>query len=152
MRDEPPWEWVEGDQSTASLFGVVTGVLLGVASVGFVATTISLLNLSGIWSGLVIPSWVTPACLLPMVGGVFFLILFPTRYPIVRRLGISPIGIRLEFPLRSSTVKWPAVRWIGPNYVDVKTGLGSGHIRLTANQVQRISHFVQPYWTAREKL
>ena len=76
MRDEPPSELVEGDQGTASLFGVVTGVLLGVASVGFVATTISLLNLSGIWSGLVIPSWVTPACLLPMVGGVFFLSCF----------------------------------------------------------------------------
>jgi len=143
MPDEPPWEWVEGDRAKAALFRSVSFILLALSCVVLVGDILPMLNLPGLGPGPFIPLWLESILLLLLAFGVLFLIIFPTQYPIVRRLGISPIGIRLGLPLRMRTVKWSAVKWVGPNYVDLGTVFGNQPVRLTLKQVQRISRFLQ---------
>jgi hypothetical protein len=134
---------VEGDRSRAAQFLGFSIMMLAAASVLFVLTVISSLNLAGVWSGPTFPIWAEPAVMLPMMLGVFALILYPTQYPVTRRIGISAVGVRLVFPLRSLTLKWPTIRWIGPNYLDASRGLAGLHVRLTPTQVERITRFLQ---------
>ena len=142
MTDTAPWEWVEGDPGKVAVFRRGAAVALACAGVGTVILAVSALNLAGVASVPSVPSWVEPLWLSPTLVTVFFLSFYQIRNPVVSRLGVSPIGIRLVLPLRRFTVKWSAVRWVGPDFVDVKSRFGSAHIRLTPAQVQRISAFL----------
>ncbi|MFZ3355728.1 MAG: hypothetical protein WA549_03085 [Thermoplasmata archaeon] len=144
MPEEPPWEWVEGDRGHAALYGAITGVLLIIACAVFLTNIVSMLNLTRVWPVPALPNWLESTVLLALIVGLFFSLLFPTRYPIVRRLGISPVGIRLVFPFYRRTVEWTAVKWVGPNYVDIRTWGGSQTVRLTPEQVRGISRFLRP--------
>jgi len=90
----------------------------------------------------VIPAYVESFLALLALVGAMFLGLFPTQYPILRRVGISSVGLRLVFPLRAITVKWPTIQWIGPDYMDAQLGRTRLHVRLTPGQVQQISNFL----------
>jgi len=141
---EPPWEWVEGDRRSAALFAAVSAVLLGLFPAVILVGVLSTLNAFGTWTGLVLPAWVEPLTFFPVLAALFFLILFPGRYPVVRRLGISGTGLRLDLPLRDMSVKWTQVRWVSPDGVKLETGAGVAHYRLTPVQASRIFRFFQP--------
>lgn len=147
MPDGPPWEWVDGDAIRLARYSLIMGVLLGVASLLLLASVLNSLALAGVLSASPVPFWlmnVLTWCLL--VPLFLFLYLFnPRRFPMVGRLGISPVGLRMVFPLYKVTVKWGAVNWVGPDWVEVNLGRwGSQRYRLTSDQVQRLARFTQP--------
>ncbi|MGA8664672.1 MAG: hypothetical protein WB809_06390 [Thermoplasmata archaeon] len=111
MSDRPPWERVAGDRANGALFRWVSLlVLCGVLFVGYIRPI-----QTGLGRSLILPSGVVTALVLAMAFGFFFELIFPTQFPTVLRLGISPTGIQVGFPLRLRTVKWSAVKWVGPN-------------------------------------
>jgi hypothetical protein len=147
MPAEPPWKWVEGDRVRAAQFRIFFGVLMGYSVLVVIVLTLEFLVTVGGWSGPTIPVWAGFALLLPWAAGLFlwaFGVIW-RRFPIVGRLGISPVGLRLMIPPRGLTVRWPAVLRVGPDFVDVIPGLRVVRFRLTTNQVQQISSFRQPH-------
>jgi hypothetical protein len=151
MPDEPPWEWVDGDSLQTALFRLLGGVLWGVGALLAFVSTVSILGVAGVISGLVVSSGaVIPVISLVFTVGLLLWGLAPRWFPVTGRIGISPEGLRLALPLFKKTVIWPAVRWVGPDWVEVDRGHGSLHFKLTTHQVQRITGFVRPGGTGRE--
>jgi hypothetical protein len=144
MPEEPPWEWVAGDPVRAAQFGLATGILIG----GFGALlVVCLLALAGLLTSApsldaASPAW-TILVLAMATANFLFLYLFPRRFPIIGRLGISPVGVRIVLPLRGTTFPWPQVRDVGPDWIEVSSGTAlRERYRLTANQAERLSHFL----------
>jgi hypothetical protein len=147
MPDLPPWEWVEGDVVRSTRYALIMGVVLGAVALLLVFVVLNGLFLAGMLAASPVPIWLLTVLNWCVLVPVFaLLILFnPGRVPIVGRLGISPAGLRLVFPLFKVTVRWGAVRWVGPDWVEVSLGRwGSQRYRLTSDQIQRLARFTQP--------
>jgi hypothetical protein len=103
----------------------------------------------GVWSvptSLPLPFWVIFVILYSLLlPELVFLYLVPRRFPIVGRLGISPSGLRLVFPLRKETVPWRSVRRLGTDWVEISQTLGSQRYRLTSLQAERLTRFLQTH-------
>lgn len=143
MTDQPPWEWVDGDPVRSAQFALITGVFLGAASMLVVYFVLEAL---AVFQSLAVPVFnplFGQALLWSVLGPeLLFLYLFPRRFPVVGRLGISPVGLRLGFPLRTFSVAWESVERVGPDWVDVAPLLGTMRYRLTRPQSERLRHFL----------
>ncbi|MCI4336727.1 MAG: hypothetical protein L3K17_05980 [Thermoplasmata archaeon] len=142
----PPCEWVEGDAVRAAQFGLITGALLGGLSC---LLSISLFQAAGVWAGppfgLLTPVW-GPLFLWVILGPELVIIYyFPRRFPVIGRLGISPAGMRLAFPLASFNLPWTSVDRIGPDWIEVSPFIGSVRYRLTPYQSYRLRVFLTPH-------
>ena len=149
MENGPPWEWVDGDPVLSRRFRRIM-----MADMAAMITLLALLILLVVLQGAGVqvhprssdPVYAGIVVLLPV--GALFLPNLPRWFPVVRRLGISPLGVRLEagFPERTSVWTWTEVKGIGPGWVALsKGGLIPQRFRLTAKQSERLSHFVRPW-------
>jgi hypothetical protein len=146
MPSEPPWEWVDGDTVRSVQYGVLYGVILGAALVIVVFTFISLFDPSGLFS-VPFPLLTTPLLellFLFFLAGLFALLLLPRRVPVIGRLGVSPIGVRVILPNGGHTYYWGEVSQIGPDWLDISSlGITSRRYKLTTAQIQRVVRFLQ---------
>ncbi len=143
--DGPPWEWVEGDPVEVARYAMVVGVFLGVA-LTLLAVLITAAAFA-VASGTVV---FTPPYWLPFVGlvpvfGVEYLLLnaWPRWRPIVARIGISPLGLRLAFPRREIRLGWDSELVVGSNWVQGRFFLRLCRYRLTSRQSERLRRFVR---------
>jgi hypothetical protein len=148
LENVPPWEWVDGDPVLARRFRWAT-VANSAVSVGsltlLVLGTYRLLAYSPTWS------FVFSVIFLLSAVGLSLLAHVPRWFPVVGRLGISPVGVRFEygFRLRPLTWSWTEVKEVGPEWVTVSSNrILRYRFRLTTNQAQRVSHFLKP-WNGR---
>lgn len=140
----PPWEWVDGDPVWSSRFAFITGVLMGGAGALLALTTLVLVGGVVVSVGLPIPLVMQPLLIWAFVGpALLFMWLIPRRVPVLGRIGISPVGVRLVLPIRNLTVFWSSIRRIGPDWVDL-SGAPASRYRLTPQQARRLTHFVAP--------
>jgi hypothetical protein len=141
----PPIEWVAGDPIWARRFKLIE--LLSIAVCALIPILIlqsAFVNISAganYLDGLgVIAIFVVPAC------GALATIpawLLPRRRPVVRRLGISPLQLRVEYSFRNLDVAWQDVRWLDPFRIEISRKLGSMQFLLTNDQASRIRSFFQ---------
>jgi len=145
VADEPPWEWVDGDHVLARRFRWAAAACVGI---GLVFVPLLLLDPAGMAANLSISgalwSGVTSVYLL-----LNFLVLYyvPKRFPVMDRLGLSPVGVRLEsgFVKRGLPFSWSEVREVGPDWIAVSKGSAlRQRYRLTTIQAERLSHFLGP--------
>lgn len=142
---EPPWEWVDGDPLEVARYGMVIGIFVGVALAGL--AVLVTVTVGALTSGTLLPSppfwliWVEPA----LVAAVLYLLLagFPRWYPVVARLGISPLGLRLTLPRREVRFSWDTELAVGPDWVQGRVVLSSRRFRLTPRQSERLHRFVR---------
>jgi hypothetical protein len=141
----PPWEWVDGDPVWSSRFTFITGLLMGGAAVLLVLTTLFLFGEVTISIGSPIPLVLQPLLIWAFTGPALLILwLLPRRVPVLGRIGISPVGVRLVLPVRNLTILWSSVRRIGPDWVDL-SGAPASRYRLTPLQARRLTHFVAPW-------
>ncbi|MCI4352642.1 MAG: hypothetical protein L3K14_04560 [Thermoplasmata archaeon] len=146
MADAPPWEWVEGDPVRSRRYSFLSSMVIG-TSLAFVAW--AFLNYASLNGWLVFP--VAPSVLWPLLFVLVFvplpliLVYYARRFPVIRRLGISPVGLRLVIPPRGFTYRWGEVTRLGTDWLEVHPLLGSQRYRLTAYQAQRMIRFLQPH-------
>lgn len=147
---EPSWEWVDGDPVRSARFSIFQGVL-------FASLTLTvfgaILNFLGLLTGdrataffdtieaQVILLSTTGACLLLSLAAYSM----PKRVPVVRRLGISRMGLRMVMGLsrRGYKVWWGEVSRVGPDFLEVSRGLFPQRFKLTPYQQQRLVRFLQ---------
>jgi hypothetical protein len=147
VSDEPPWEWVDGDRPSAMLFDVAYEGYLAAAGFFLFVYGLDFFDMATQLSGPAIPVWEAfPVLPLVFASLGIPLILLPRYVAILRRLGISPVGVRLKFPLRREFVPWPSVRSMGVDWITIERGSGYYvRYRLTENQARRLAHFVRPH-------
>jgi hypothetical protein len=145
MANGPPWEWVDGDPVRASWYSLIGGVFLTVGSVCFAFVVLSLLGFPDVTFGIRfwrLDSWIF---VLPLLGFEYFFLLYIPRWiPVVARIGLSPIGVRLVtvIPIRSTTVDWTDVKSVGRDWIEVYTGFLTLRYSLTLNQAQQVRRFL----------
>jgi hypothetical protein len=146
MLEDPPWEWAAGDPARAAQYRAAYGLLIGMAS-----ALLLLLFLTGLATvypvaGPGFPLWpVLAGTLCLSLGGFLFSSLVPRRSPIIGRLGISPQGLYLAIPPRALRVPWPALKRVGPDWIEVvhPNAIGNQRFRLTPYQARRLSAFIR---------
>ena len=142
---EPPWEWVEGDPIEAARYGMVLGLFLG-AVLTLVAVIVAVIVGEATF-GTFLPAppfwliWVGEG--LVVLVGCLLIRGFPRWYPVVTRLGISPLGLRLALPRREIRFGWDGELAVGPDWVQGRFELGHPRFRLTARQSERLHRFVR---------
>lgn len=147
MPDEPLWEWADGDPVRAGQYVMLNNLVGGAI---FAVALWALLTMGGLigWVAFPTPQTSIWALLIPfaLVALPLLPAYFHRRFPVVRRLGISPVGVRLVMPPQGSTYyRWGEVTRLGPDWLEVHPLIGSERYRLTANQSQRLVHFLQPH-------
>lgn len=152
--DEPPWEWINGDAVYAGRYGFLRGVLFG-GVIGLAAAYFVLLgaNLFGPPSaGALLPESVAVWWMPVLLGFEAALLLglgwYQSHRPVVTRLGVSPIGVRIVLPAtlgqRGTVVSWWGVSVLGPQTIRLDRGWPWTTLRLTPAQMQRLTS----YWSA----
>ena len=144
MSEEPPWEWVAGDPVRAGQFGLISGIFIGAFGALLVVYGLGIVAMvtGGPFPNVGAFGWASLVVALA-TANFLFLYLFPRRYPIVGRLGISPVGIRMVLLVRGTTLPWPQVRDVGPDWVDVSSGSAlRQRYRLTPKQGERLNQFL----------
>jgi hypothetical protein len=140
----PIWDWVDGDPRRAAQFGFITGLLIGIAALFTAAYTLYLLGAVGAWTG---PTFSLSEILagLGLLIGLesVLLLVYPRRYPIFARIGLSPAGLRLGMSFRDQTVSWRKVESVGRDWVALDTALLTVRYRLTLNQALRIRQYLR---------
>lgn len=151
MQENPPWEWVDGDPLRVAQYTFGQGIFLGIT-----------LSLAAIWS-VVLASvllghplvtlgpaasmdvfWVSFAVIESvLVIQAFYLGYFARKFPIVGRLGISPLGVRLILPRREEWVGWPSLARVGIDSIEVRPYVLLQRFRLTPRQVARLDRFMR---------
>jgi hypothetical protein len=146
MPVEPPWEWVDGDPVRAGRYGLIGGVFISIAAVFTGLMIMSILNFWGVASYLSLSTSDMWLIVLPLLGTEYFFILYvPRRFPVVARIGVSPLGLRLVvvFPIRGPVLNRTQVRGVGRDWIAVDMGLLTSRYRLTLPQGQRIRQFLR---------
>ena len=144
MPDEPPWEWVDGDwvlarrfRSTMAASAAVGVGILGLLVLGLVGVVVYPPIWPMVWPGFVFLYVVLNFVLIDFV---------PRWFPVVARLGISPVGVRFQtgFLNRGSKFDWVKVHEIGTDCIAVSSGyIIRPRYRLTTNQAERLSRFMR---------
>jgi len=146
MPDEPSWEWVDGDPVRAAQYGLIGGVFISIAAVFAAFTIMAILSFWGVTSYPSLSSLDVWLIVLPLLGAEFFFLLYvPRRFPVVARIGVSPLGLRLVtvFPIRGPVLNWTQVRAVGRDWIVVDMGFLTSRYRLTLTQAQRVRQFLQ---------
>lgn len=141
----PPVEWVAGDPLWARRFSILEPVAfaagISVPILFLLGTVIDLspgtTPLVGVWIFLTVAG---------PFGGVLAPVAaswIPRRWPVIRRLGISPLELRLEYSFRKPSYPWSMVRWKDPRRIEISLSLGSVQFLLTEVQANRIRSFFQ---------
>jgi hypothetical protein len=146
MPDEPSWEWVDGDPVRAAQYALLGGVFLSIAAVFAAFTIVGILSFWGVTSYSSLPSLDVCLIVLPLLGAEYFFLLYvPRRFPVVARIGVSAIGLRLVtvFPIHVPVLNWTRVRAVGRDWIDVDMGIFTSRYRLTLTQAQRVRQFLQ---------
>ncbi|MCI4353332.1 MAG: hypothetical protein L3K14_08155 [Thermoplasmata archaeon] len=140
-----PVEWVDGDLVRAREFTIVDlvstaigilipGILVWASYAGRLGAPASPLGLAGL-------------ALLVAPLGAFLAGVAVSRiarsWPVVKRLGISPVEVRLEYSFRNLRTPWNRVRWGDPVRLEVLQWGGSAQFLLTDSQANRIRRFFQ---------
>ncbi|HTT35479.1 MAG TPA: hypothetical protein VMH78_06395 [Thermoplasmata archaeon] len=146
---DPPVEWVPGDRRWTILYGTVQVVLWAL----LVSDAAVYLVFFG-WPGLLSPFSAWPfgnpdawQSGLGFLSPGLFLALGASwqlagRYPVLGRIGISPIGLTIPGTFRNDTVPWPRVTWRDPVHLDVRGRRGALRITLTPEQAARVRGFL----------
>jgi hypothetical protein len=138
----PPFEWVDGDPIWAKRFTLIE---LASITCGALIPIIALLGSFGVLQGL--PGYLVALASLAGSGGILGAAIpgwwLPRRRPVVRRLGISPVELRLEYSFRKMETPWNRVRWWDPFRIEVLQWAGSSRFLLTDSQAIRIRHFFE---------
>ena len=143
MADEPPWEWVPGDPVRAGRYRWITAAGMGVWPAILALAFLRPSDLIGapaptsdIWYGLAF------ACLAFTFVELVYL---PKWFPVLDRIGISPLGVRFGFGFlkHEHTYVWRDVREVGPSWIAVSSGNSlRQRYRLTANQAHRLHYLL----------
>ena len=143
---EPPWEWVSGDPVVLWRYGVATGVFWSALAV---LGAILIPDAIGIGGWPTLPYFLTspaypPLFIFALLGAEFAYLYYfsPARRTLVGQLGISPVGLRVQTPLRTYRVPWAKVGDIGLGGVYLA---GRGRFRLTERQMDRLVRFLTPH-------
>ena len=151
MYEFPPWERAEGDPAWTRRLSYTFGALAGAATI---LVGIAALNILGYvnFRASPVPSALGPLSIWIILGPELVLLaVFPRWIPAIANLGISPIGLRFEFPfpMMSSEgvfASWNQVGRIGSNWVEVRGVRGPGFFweryRLSAAQAGRLRTFI----------
>jgi hypothetical protein len=140
----PPWEWVDGDTRRVAQFALGCGLVLGVFGCLLGILLLSSLRIAVVGDPFGIPpvalqllSW---GFLIPELACFWY---FPRKYPILLRLGISPVGLRIVLLLRTINVSWPALEEVGQDWIKVSQPLDHVRYQLTAHQMERLRRFIR---------
>lgn len=143
----PPIEWVPGDPIWPRRFTYVESIAVGA---GIVVPVLALLIPffavsagSGyqLWSSLEPGLEISLAVFLASIP-IWWL---PRRWAVVRRVGISPNQLYLEYSFRKLESRWTRVRWKDSLRVEISRGFGTVQFLLTDRQAARIRAFFRPY-------
>lgn len=143
-----PWEWVEGETAFARrraiLFPLLTAGTIG----GYLySLAISLGAPAGPFRGYPrseIPAGIALAFTFASV--VVLWTLDPGRRPVISRLGLSTLGLRIRVPgMFEQTVPWDQVREVGPDLIEVPGPVwGTQRYRLNRLQATRLHGYRAP--------
>lgn len=146
MRSAPPWEWADGDPLRSSQFAFLTWAYifgLLVFLVILLAEAFAPTGSSGRSAESLV--WVMGAELVFIVSMGLVRILFARWYPVIARLGISPLGLKFRM---GGSMWTPLRRWgdqviIGPNWVGIQLFGLTDRYRLTDYQIARVRGFAR---------
>jgi len=138
------WEWVNGDAHSAAQYGLILGVILGIGTLIVSSVLLTFLGMFGIWPGPYLPLLPSMALMYALLAAQWSLMYFyPRRFPVLGRLGISPLGLRLVLPIRGTTVSWTKVRAVGRAWMDIDSGFLTLRFSLTLDQARKVREFLQ---------
>lgn len=147
---EPSWEWVDGDPVHSAQFSVFQGALIASLSLTVFGAFLNFLGLlTGDRATALFDTAEAQVLLLSTTGASLLLSVvgysIPKRVPVVRRLGISRMGLRMVMGLgrRGYKVWWGEVSRVGPDFLEITRGLFPQRIKLTPYQAQRLVQFLQ---------
>lgn len=147
-----PWEWVEGDAKRSAQYALAYWISLGIGAVLVVLLVLNfvpILTSTPSTSGSPFPSlllWELASVLIFVTGVTAFRFSFQSRYPIVARLGISPVGVRLKLPIPSLRAwnvgsDWADRPVIGSDWIGIRILGILEKYRLTDRQMARLRSF-----------
>lgn len=139
----PPIEWVPGNPPWPQRFIYVESISL---AAGITISLVTLLiSSSALSSGDGYKSWpnIAASFAIPIILFLSSIPVWwlPRRRPIIRRIGISPVQLSIEYSFRKLTTPWSRVRWKDPLRIEISKGPGTFQFLLSERQAARIRAF-----------
>jgi hypothetical protein len=142
----PSIEWVDGNLVRARQFTFIDGASIVIAllilTIVLLATFTALLG--GTLSAAELGGIAFTASALSGAVSIFAFSRLPRRWPVVKRLGISPMELRLDYSFRKLKTPWNLVRWRDRDHIEVLRGGRSTEFLLTEPQAERVRRFLPP--------
>lgn len=137
----PPVEWVPGDPLWSRRFTFVESISFGGGL--FFATLALFLTIPAFGSTYQLGPGLAESVGIPIGIALAAIPVWwlPRRRPVVRRVGISPTQLTLEYSFRKLTCLWSQVRWKDPFRIEGSKRLGTFQFLLTGHQAARIRAF-----------